>query len=372
MRPTAALRDIVERQRGRELSADRQTDLSARKSARPATPLTSERKTRHQAGGFRINVTTRLIWDNHGCPPSRPDAGWLAQLERYRSAGVTVVSLNIGYAGMSAHEHLANLSFMRGSLAQWPDRYRLIAHVADIQRCRQDGKLGLVFDVEGMGPVQHEPWHVQTFYELGVRWMLIAYNQNNEAGGGCLDEDRGLTAVGRTLIDEMERVGMVLCLSHAGERTVLDALDYARQPPIFSHSNPSGDFAHARNISDRVMRACAAKGGVIGLSGIGPFLGVSERLAERLLRQLLYVIDLVGPAHVGIGLDFVFDASALDAAVRANPALYPAEIGGSFPMLGPEALSDIAEHLTRAGLHEDEIRGVLGENWLRIATRVWH
>jgi membrane dipeptidase len=84
-----------------------------------------------------------------------------------------------------------------------------------------------------MYPVRDDLSLVQTFYELGVRWMLIAYNRNNKAGGGCQDEDTGLTAVGRQIIDEMERVGMVLCCSHVGYRTARAALEYSKKPVIF-------------------------------------------------------------------------------------------------------------------------------------------
>jgi len=136
---------------------------------------------------------------------------------------VNVVSLNIGMADQSMVEHLRVLSFMRRWIALRPHSFRLVSTVADVHTCKSDGKLGVVFDIEGMCPVQDEPTFVQTFYELGVRWMLIAYNRNNAAGGGCLDDDCGLTAVGRAIIDEMQRVGMVLCLSHAGARTALTA-----------------------------------------------------------------------------------------------------------------------------------------------------
>jgi membrane dipeptidase len=222
-----------------------------------------------------------------------------------------------------------------------------------------------------MGPVQDNPSLVQTFYELGVRWMLIAYNRNNSAGGGCLDIDSGLTAIGRRIIDEMERVGMVLCLSHAGARTAAEALEYSRNPAIFSHSNPHGDSPHTRNISDEMLRACARKGGVIGLSGFGPFLGTNVNLVERLLRQLRYVIDLVGAEHVGLGLDYVFDRTELDEYLRLHPALFPPGIDRVAGMIEPEAVVEIAEGLARDNLTDSQIRGILGENWLRIATRVW-
>jgi membrane dipeptidase len=314
-----------------------------------------------------------LVWDNHGCMPMRADASRMHELARYRDAGVNVASINTGYARMSAAEHLQLLSFMRRWVALHPELCRLVATVEDMHRCKADGVLGVVFDIEGMCPVETDLHLVQTFYELGVRWMLIAYNQNNLAGGGCLDEDSGLTDVGRAIIDEMERVGMVLCLSHAGPRTVADALDYARNPPIFSHSNPAGDHLHPRNVSDDLLLACARKGGVIGLSGVGPFLGTNSDLVGRYLRQLRYLIDLVGPAHVGLGLDYVFDQAELDAHVRANPHLYPAGLDSKsgIAFVPPEAVAEIAEGLASDNLDDAAINGILGENWLRVAARVW-
>jgi membrane dipeptidase len=198
-------------------------------------------------------LRSSVVWDNHGCMPLRADDSVLPQLERYRNAGVTVASLNIGFAEISWSEHLRVLSFMRQWIAVRSAEYRLIARADDVLECKRDGKLGIVFDIEGMYPVQEDLSLVQTFYELGVRWMLIAYNHKNAAGGGCLGEDGGLTKVGRAIIDEMERVGMVLCLSHSGARTALDALECSRNPVIFSHSNPYGEAAHPRNVSDKLL-----------------------------------------------------------------------------------------------------------------------
>src|SRR5689334_2575384 len=104
--------------------------------------------------------------------PLRADDSFLPQLERYRKAGVSVVSINVGFGDMSWVEHLRVLSFMRQWLARRPQSYRLVATVADAIECKRDGRLGIVFDIEGMHPVQHEPGLVRTFYELGVRWML--------------------------------------------------------------------------------------------------------------------------------------------------------------------------------------------------------
>ena len=321
---------------------------------------------RHKVGGS-------LIWDNHGCMPLRADSTFLPQLQRYYDSGVNVLSLNIGMANLTAFEHLRVVSFFRRWISLRPERYRLVSTVQDIRRCQSEGKLGIVFDIEGMCPVQEDLSLVQTFYELGVRWMLVAYNQNNMAGGGCLDNDSGLTSVGRDIIDEMARVGMVLCLSHTGERTALEALEYSSNPVIFSHSNPHGDWPHKRNISDRLMIACARSGGVVGLSGIGLFLGTNDALVERLLRQLRYAIDLVGPNHVGLGLDYVFDRAELDDFVLNNPSMFPPGLDSSsgMNMIPPESIFAIVEGLGKDNLSDAHIGAILGGNWFRIAEQVW-
>jgi membrane dipeptidase len=317
-------------------------------------------------------LRSSIVWDNHACLPMRADSTFIPQIERYRRAGVTVLSLNVGFADMSLLEHMRVLSFMRQWVANHSDRFRLISTVEEVRSCKAEGKLGIVFDIEGMVPVQSEPSFVQTFYELGVRWMLIAYNRNNAAGGGCLDEDTGLTEVGRRVIDEMERVGMVVCLSHASARTVADALEYGKRPMIFSHSNPYGDSPHPRNISDELMRTCARKGGVVGLSGIGLFLGTNQGLVPRLLRQFRYVLDLVGADHVGLGLDYVFDRAELDQDVEQNPQLYPPGLrSNEMQMIDPESIGLIAEGLAHDNLNDSQIQGILGENWLRLAGQVW-
>lgn len=323
---------------------------------------------------FENLIETALIWDNHGCMPLRPDASFLPQLDRYRDAGINVISLNVGFGDMSLLEHMRVLSFMRHWISQNSDKYCLISEVSDISRCQIERKLGIVFDIEGMRPIVGNISFVRTFYELGVRWMLIAYNRNNEAGGGCLDVDIGLTPVGREIIDEMQRVGMVLCVSHTGPITAAEAIEYSRNPVIFSHSNPHSDNPHPRNVGDALMKACAKSGGVVGLSGLGIFLGTHEKLVDKFLYQMSYVVDLVGPDHVGIGLDYVFDQSELDELRRSKPTLFSSPVAGSggSGYVAPENLREIADELGKKNFTESQIRGILGENWMRVAKLVWN
>lgn len=319
-----------------------------------------------------------VVWDNHACMPLRPgDTAFLPQLERVRGAGIDVVSLNVSFDVVDPHDAFPMLATFRHWIREHEDQYKLVDTVADIERAKAQGQLAILFDIEGGNAVAEHPGLVEVFYRLGVRWMLFAYNKNNKLGGGCMDEDSGLTAYGRTIIDEMERVGMVLCCTHVGHRTAREAMEYARSPVIFSHSNPSAVHAHVRNIPDELMRLCAAKGGVVNINGVGMFLGVdsqgrSDNATETILRHIDYAAQLIGPEHVGLGLDYVFDVSELEEYLRKHPEKFPLDArNGGYRQVEPERFPVIAEELLKKGYSESDVQGILGHNNLRIARRVW-
>ncbi len=214
---------------------------------------------------------------------------------------------------------------------------------------------------------------VELYRDLGVRWMLIAYNRNNLLGGGCQDVDRGLTKFGRTVVAEMERVGITVCCSHTGYRTTMDVMRRASRPVIFSHSNPLGVWKHKRNVRDAAIRACAETGGVVGINGIGFFLGQNDDRPATLARHVDYVAQLVGVEHVGLGLDYVFDSQEVDDFVKANPALFPPEEGYTtgLKQVAPERIGDIAGELLKLGYRTADVRKVLGGNFLRVARATW-
>lgn len=137
--------------------------------------------------------------------------------------------------------------------------------------------------------------------------MLLAYKRNDRVGGGCQDDDRGLTPFGRDVVREIGRLGTLFRLSRTGHRTTCDVLAMAQKPVIFSHSNPSAVRPHPRNIPDELIRACAETGGVVGVSGVGAFLGDTDSRSEPFARHIDHVVQLGGPKHVSIALDHVFD-----------------------------------------------------------------
>lgn len=167
---------------------------------------------------------------------------------------------------------------------------------------------------------------------------------------------------------------MVLCCSHTGYRTAIEALEYASKPVIFSHSNPLAIHQCTRNIPDELMQACARTNGVVSVNGIGQFLGNNDNSTDTLLRHIDYAIQLIGPEHVDIGLDYVFDTAEFAAQILARPDLFPPDQGydqGPSKMVEPERFPEIAEGLIKLGYSEDQIKGVLGHNNLRVARQVW-
>ena len=315
-----------------------------------------------------------VVWDNHACLPLRSaDDGWLSAIDRHRESGVDVVSLNVGYGEQGPEPHLAALERFRAWYGARADRYVLVRSAADIRAAKAAGRLAIIFDIEGMNALGGRPERIADYYELGVRWMLIAYNHANPAGGGCLYEDAGLTELGRAAIAEMERVGMLLCCSHTGWRTAMEAIGVSRAPVILSHSNAHALWPHPRNAPDELMIACARTGGVVGINGIGPFLGEGPASALGMVRHIEYALSLVGEDHVSIGLDYSFDQASTQAylARMSEDARRKLRLDGELTMAPPETFPGIAQLMLARGHPAHIVRKVLGENLLRLAEQVW-
>jgi len=314
------------------------------------------------------------VWDHHACLPLRPnDPTFLPQLARHKAAGFDAITVNIGFGEQGPEEHLRMIAALRHWLMARPEEYLLLLEADDVERARSTGRLAVGFDIEGANAVGDQLSLIQLYYDLGVRWMLMAYNTSNRAGGGCQDEDGGLTNFGRAMVAEMERVGMLLCLSHTGHRTVREVLAMATQPLIFSHSNCAALHPHPRNIPDELIRACAATGGVVGINGVGIFLGKNDISSETYARHVDHVVQLVGPAHVSIALDYVFDMRELEEHLEKMKGTFPPglgyEMGARF--VPPEQLEEIVVTLQGWGYSDADLTALLGGNLLRLAKQVW-
>ena len=211
-----------------------------------------------------------------------------------------------------------------------------------------------------------------SFRELGITRAILAYNEGNVFADGCHEpRNAGLSEAGRRLIKCMDEVGMVVDLSHCGERTSFDVLEMSSaRPPIFSHSNARAVFDHERNLSDTQIRSAAQRGSYIGVNGVGMFLGASTRdIPAAMARHAAHIASIAGPDRVGLGLDFMFlEGSSYDFFHRARerwPTGYPEP---PWDFLQPEHFGDLVTELEKVGFGKAELTGVLGENYLRLVV----
>jgi membrane dipeptidase len=315
-----------------------------------------------------------LIWDGHSGFSPDPLAD-LNNLQIWRRAGINYLSIDVGYDVMPWEDTVRTLANFRHWIGEHTDDFTIVSNVHQVRQAKRDGKLAITFDIEGANALDGRIEMVEFYHQLGVRQMVLAYNRNNLAAGGCHDEDTGLTEFGRQVVDELNRLGMFVDVTHCGYRTTMDTFEHSDRPVIFSHSNPKVLCDHERNITDEQIRACAATGGLIGLVGLGKFLA-DDISPENFANNISYVADLVGPEHVGITLDYAFDVDAPSAAnvFERHPTYWPASQGygtGTKQYLAPGQLIDVTEVLLRRGMSEHDVAGVLGENFSRLATEIW-
>lgn len=205
-------------------------------------------------------------------------------------------------------EHLATLVGYIDTFRSEVCRDNLMQPVytyADIERNQHQGKKSAMLSIEGGDFLSGDLRHLRILYSLGVRAMGLTWNNGNAIAAGVGEEiDTGLTAFGREVIREMNRLGMIVDVSHLAPKGVYDVLNVSSSPIIASHSNAKTLYAHRRNLDDEQIKGIAASGGVIGVTFVPYFVGEEPVGIPDLLRHVDYILSLVGEDHIGFGSDF--------------------------------------------------------------------
>jgi membrane dipeptidase len=318
-----------------------------------------------------------INWDAHACLPQHPQADF-TPVRRLHAAGVNYVSLNVGADMNPISQVMSVIAGYRATIAADPDQYVLVSSVDDIIQAAADGRMAITFDLEGALPLLEQPEMIALYAQLGVRQIHFAYNRNNSVADGCHDTPRGLTSLGYSMVEAVNRAGILMDCSHTGRLCSLDIMGASSQPVIFSHANPHALVQHGRNVTDEQIRACAATGGVVCVSGLSFFLGSEQPGADDVARHVAYIADLVGAAHAGIGLDICFQQPGLDDTPPGDfdPAYWwPASAGYSMDkppsFTPPEVWRELPAALRKVGMSESDVALVLGRNMMRVAQQVW-
>ncbi|WP_439598997.1 membrane dipeptidase [Falsiroseomonas sp.] len=278
---------------------------------------------------------------------------------------------------------LDNILAWRRMLEENADLLRPVKTVADIHAAKAEGRTGISIGWQNTSPIEDRLQDIGLFKDLGVGIMQLTYNTQNYSGAGYLElNDSGLTGFGREVVHEMNRAGVLCDLSHVGEKTAFDTIATSRQPVCISHVLPRALHDVARNKTDALLAACAARGGLIGVSLFSPGLARgNDSTVEDYIDAMAHVIALVGEDHVGLGCDFSLDhprpgpyqvyASRDKGHARELTEYANAKISKPLGIRRIHEMPHITAAMVRRGWSEETILKLLGGNWLRLLERVW-
>jgi membrane dipeptidase len=254
--------------------------------------------------------------------------------------------------------------------------------VADILRAKQEGKNAVMLNFQNC-PLEGQLEYLDTFYALGVRAMQLTYNERNPLGDGSTERtNSGLSDFGVAVVERMNELGILVDTAHSGWQTCADAIAFSKRPPIFSHTECYALSQHPRNKPDELIKALAAKGGVMGLTTVGPMVTNSApSTLDTFLDHVDYMVKLVGVDYVGFGTDTLIRGWPTDPKLkestmaRYGEPYYKPSYRFRYPM-GTEGLNDqhklkfAAAGLIKRGYKSEDILKILGGNWQRVIGEV--
>lgn len=256
--------------------------------------------------------------------------------------------------------------------------------VADIHLAHETGRIALVPGLEASTPIENELDRIDILYGFGVRQMGIAYSEANTLGSGLKEKgDGGLTAFGERAVRRMNKLGIAIDVSHSGDRTSMEVIEHSTLPILITHAGARGVWDTNRMKPDEVLRACAERGGVLGLEA-APHTTLShdhpQHSLESVMDHFTYCVDLMGIEHVSFGPDTLFgDHVNLHKAFAEQLSLGAAHAGVSYEEVPyvdglenpAECFSNIVGWLVAHDYSDDEIRAVVGGNTMRVLEEVW-
>ena len=304
-------------------------------------------------------------------------ANWSEKIFRQmRDGGVDAVHVTITY-----HETFRETVLVIEQWNRWFEQYPDLIFQGrtadDVRRARETGRTAIFFGSQNPSCIEDDIGLVEIMHTLGLRFMQLTYNNQSLLASGCYeDTDTGLTRMGRQVVAEMNRVGLVVDMSHSGERSTFEAIEHSTRPITISHANPASWHKALRNKSDDLLRALGQSGGFLGLSAYPHHLKDGSKCTlQSWCDMAALAIDLVGSQNVGIGTDLCQDQpDSIVEWMRVGRWTKAIDYGeGSAANAGFPAmpnwfhdnrdLAGFREGLLASGLDLATIDGVMGDNW---------
>ncbi|MGB6307116.1 MAG: membrane dipeptidase [Steroidobacteraceae bacterium] len=324
--------------------------------------------------------------------PSQPDDAPLTPrgLADARESGVTAINLTINEVGNGPDRFMktvSNIAQVEHELTAHPDYLTKILRGADIKAAKATKRLGIIYGCQDTSMLEGDLTKLAVFADLGVRIVQPTYNTRNLIGDGCMEKaNGGLSKMGYDFIAQMNKLNLLVDLSHAGVRTISDGIAASKAPVAISHTGCRALVDLPRNTGDSELKALADRGGVAGIYFM-PFLRESgQPHAEDLIRHIEHALDVCGEDHVGLGTDGSISGVALTDAYRAwfrksvearqkAGVSAPGESAEVFTLVpeynDPLRFEHLAGDLARRGWPSSRIEKLLGANFARLFAEVW-
>lgn len=306
-------------------------------------------------------------------------ANWSEKIFReMRTGGVDAVHVTITYHE-NFRETVLNIESWNRFFERFPDLIFQGFTADDIALAQQTGRTAIFFGAQNPSCIEDDIGLVEVLHRLGLRFMQLTYNNQSLLATGCYeDEDTGLTRMGKAVVAEMNRVGLVVDMSHSGARSTLDAISYASRPIAITHANPSTWHNALRNKSDTVLRALSESGGMLGFSLYPHHLkDGSACTLESFCEMIARAAEQYGVGSLGIGSDLCQDQPDRVVEWMRTGRWTKAEDYGEgsadapgFPPMpdwfaGNANMPNIATGLAKVGFDTSEVGALMGGNWAR-------
>ena len=282
-------------------------------------------------------------------------------LEEYRKSGITH-SIFVNWTppqtdNPSLFNEIWENAFDEMTLNK--DIFKVCLDTKDMEKSLNEDKIGVILGMEGIMQLDGVS-QLRELYEKGVRHASLTWNEVNKYAAGLSGDTEGLTDLGKDVLQEMEKLGMVIDLAHASPRTFQEIYDYTKGPLIISHGNTKALCDHRRNYTDEQLQLIKDRNGVIGICGIGPFIALEkeEWTVKNMARHIDYAVNLIGIDHVGIGLDICY---YLGDEVDSNKVEGLLQIGDA---------PNIFKELEEMGYSEEDIAKIKYKNFFRVIKEV--
>ena len=302
--------------------------------------------------------------------------------QQWSEGGVDAVHVTIAYHE-NFRETVLNFEQWNRWFEKYPNRIVQAFSAEDIENAKESGRTAVVFGFQNPSPIEDDIGLVEIVHRLGARFMQLTYNNQSLLATGCYeDDDTGLTRMGREVVEEMNRVGLVVDMSHSAERSTLEAIEHSQRPIAISHANPSFWHPARRNKSDDVLKALAASGGMLGVSLYPHHLKDGSQCSlDNFCGMIAQAVEIMGVDHIGFGSDLCQDQpDSVVEWMRVGRWTKKIDYGeGSAAQAGfppmPSWFEDnrhwenILGGLAKTGFSHHDIEKISGGNWLEFYRR---